>query len=268
MKKYKTESFLDAFKNLGIEKSDVLFIHSSIMDFGWPSDLPLSKLPEYWYKNLSDLIGSEGSLVVPTFNFEFCKGKEYNPSKTVSKNMGVFSEFIRKLPDSKRSLHAMQSIAVIGKHAGFLTEIDTSSAFEKESAFDRLIALNPKVLLIGADFGFNSAFHWIEEKLKVPYRYWKNFEAPYTFQGKTQSKTYSIYVRDLEWNPTLNFRAIEKQLEDSDLLQKEKVGMGWVISYRMKDFLRIAEKKIKLNPYYFIENHSDFERNNIINHQS
>ncbi len=67
-----------------------------------------------------EVIGPEGTLIVPTFNFGFAKGEPYDPLTTPSVGMGAFSEFVRRLPGALRTSHPMQSIAVVGRWAADL----------------------------------------------------------------------------------------------------------------------------------------------------
>jgi len=98
--------------------------------------------------------------------------------------MGVFSEYIRSLPDSRRSYHPMQSLAVIGKLRDEIIENDTISSFSENGPFGRLVKYNAKLLLLGADFNSVSMIHWVEEKYSVPYRYWKSFVGSYIDGGE------------------------------------------------------------------------------------
>ena len=63
-------------------------------------------------------------------------GFPYDPGgNTPSQDMGVFSEYVRCLPEERRTLYPMQSVAAIGKKAANLTGRDTLSAFDAGSGF-------------------------------------------------------------------------------------------------------------------------------------
>lgn len=259
MTKFSIQQIREAFSKVGLEKGDTLFIHSSLLQFGIPHDIKISELPPKLFALLCEKIGEEGTIAVPTFNFDFCKGKPYNRQETPSQNMGVFSEYIRKLPQSIRSFNPMQSISIMGKHAEYITENDAESAFSPDSAIDRLIRLNPKVLLLGNFYQVDSLIHWTEQKHAVPYRYWKTFSGQYTDHGKTTEKTYKMYVRDLEMNPELNFVPLSRELnKNSQSLKEAKVGDGYIRTFNNRDALEAAGKLIRQNPYYFVSNHPKF----------
>ena len=114
MQKYRSDLFEQAFKRIGLQRGDVIIVHNSLLSFGIPSDIGLTELSSKIYSCFRNIIGDEGTLVVPTFNFDFCKGITFDRQNTPSKLMGVFSEYIRTLPDSMRSPHPMQSVSAIG----------------------------------------------------------------------------------------------------------------------------------------------------------
>lgn len=214
MKKFKVEEFSDGLSSLGLINGDLLLVHNSLINFGVPSNCKISELPSIMFNELQNVIGVEGTIAVPTFNFDFCKRLPFNKEDTPSKNMGVFSEFVRTHPQAKRSKHPMQSIAVIGAKTDFIIDNDTESSFSPDGPFDRLKSLNAKILLLGADFNSVSMIHWVEEKYEVPYRYWKTFEGTYIDKNISSEKSYKMYVRSMETNPLLKLYSIERELKE------------------------------------------------------
>ena len=260
MKKYNTSEFKDAFIEIGLSKGDMLLIHSSLLKFGVPNDANLGELPEKISIILQSIISENGTIAVPTFNFEYCNGTSFNKQETPSKLMGVFSEYIRKLPASKRSFHPMQSIAAVGKKAEFLIENDTISTFSPDGPFDRLLAINTKVVLLGTDLNSVSMIHWVEEKLNVPYRYWKSFPGIYVDKGISTQRSYKMFVRSRELNPKLNMFYIEDQLIREKKIKTYNLGGGTIRCFYLNDFVSIAERCLTSNPYFFVSNHPDFEK--------
>jgi len=260
MKKFKVKEFLNNISALGLKKGDVLLVHNSLFNFGVPSDCKISEIPSIMFNDIQTVIGDEGTIAVPTFNFDFCKGLPFNKEDTLSKNMGVFSEFVRSHPQSKRSKHPMQSIAVIGAKTDFIIENDTESSFSPYGPFDRLKSLNAKVLLLGADFNSVSMIHLVEEKFEVPYRYWKTFEGTYIDKNISSKKSYKMYVRSMETNPLLKLYSIERELIRKNKLLETQIGSGLTKIFAINDFISIAEDFIIRNPYYFVSNHPNFEK--------
>lgn len=260
MKKYKVQQFSNKFCELGLVKGDVLLIHNSLLSFGIPSDCKINEVPSRIFNEIENTIGEEGTIAVPTFNFDFCKGLVFNRQETPSQNMGVFSEYVRKLPQAKRSQHAMQSISVVGAQSSYVIENDTESAFSPKGSFDKLREIDGKILLLGADFNSVSLIHWVEEKYEVPYRYWKTFTGSYIDTTTPFEKSYKMFVRSQEINPILKLYSIEKELKKRNKIREVHVGGGLIKVFEIKDFIAVAEHFIVQNPYFFVSNHPSFEK--------
>ena len=260
MKKFKVQEFSDKFSELGISEGNVLLVHNSLLNFGIPTDVKINEVPSQIFNSLNTAIGLSGTIAVPAFNFDFCKGSPFNRQETPSKNMGVFSEYVRKFPNAERSYHPMQSIAVVGSQINNIIENDTESSFNIDGPFDKLRKLDGKILLLGADFNSVSMIHWVEEKYEVPYRYWKTFNGTYIDKNDNYNKSYKMYVRSLETNPTLNLYSIERELKRNDKLKETSLGGGSIKLFDIKDFLSIAEQFIEKNHHFFVSNHPNFEK--------
>lgn len=230
---------------LDIQAGDNLLIHSAIQFLGYP----VGGLKTI-YETIISQITPRGTLVVPTFNFEFARGVEYHPSITPSVNMGVISEFIRQLPEAHRSSHPLQSIAAVGKYAMYLTQNDSPGAFDNGSAFERMLRLDFKCLLLGATINACSIIHYSEQNLEVPYRFWKNFSGK--IDGK--DKTYRMFARNLDLDPQLDLSLIQKILIERELWSEVEVNYGKLAVFSLSDFKLIADSLLKEDPYVLLSN--------------
>ena len=259
MTKFEVNEFRTAFDELGIVEGDNLLVHNSLLKFGIPKETKISRLPEIIYKDLEKAIGPSGTMAFPTFNFDFCSGIPYDRQKSPSKKMGVLSEYVRLLPQSKRSYHPIQPISVVGKNKDFITENDTVSSFSPEGPYDRLSQFNTKIIQLGVDINATSAIHLTEERFNVPYRYWKTFSGSYIDQGVETHRSYKMFVRSLEKDPKLRLEFIGKVLNEKGLIKKYKIGGSEVILFNLSDFLAITEECLSANPNFFVSNHPRFE---------
>ena len=147
-----------------------------------------------------DIIGPEGTLVFPTFNWAFCKGTPYDHYKTPCKT-GSLGKLALKRKDFRRTKHPIYSFAVWGKGTEELCAIENKSSFGADSPFTYLMEHDFNNLFIDKDLQHSFVFvHYVEENNgPVPYRYLKDFTAEYTDEkGETSVRTYSMNVRDLE----------------------------------------------------------------------
>jgi aminoglycoside 3-N-acetyltransferase len=154
-----------------------------------------------------------------------------------------------------RSPHPMQSIAVAGKYAADLCSRDTSSAFDPGSAFDRMLELDFKLLLLGADVTFTSMIHYAEQRMQVPYRYWKEFIGEVHLTGHpSQVRTYRMFARDLVIDPEVSSAPVQKVLEERGLWNSAPLNYGKVAFCSFKDFVSVAEELILMDPWALVRN--------------
>ena len=147
--------------DLGLEAGDLVVVHSSLSSFGrvvGGADTVVDAL--------LSVLGPEGTLVVPTFNYmpEF-----FDPELTPSV-VGAVTEAVRKRENARRSLHPTHSVAVIGPLSeDIIRDHEKTAPFGQGSALYRLLELNGKVLLIGVGHTTNSMIHVAEELAETPY---------------------------------------------------------------------------------------------------
>ena len=186
-----------------IDKGDVIYLVSDVTKLAFKAlqqkdchdgNVLLDKL--------IDRIGVEGTLLVPTFNWDFCSGKEFDYYKTGSQT-GAMGNLALKRKDFKRTKHPIYSFAVWGKGQEELCAIDNKDAWGENTPFSYMQEHRGKGLIIGLNdtYGLTTKLH-IEQVVGVPYRYIKEFTAPYTDEnGITCEKTYSMNVRDYDMEP-------------------------------------------------------------------
>ena len=253
MKSYTLNDVRKSLTEVGIGQGDCLLVHSSLFPLGRLDGHPASSSPHQLVLTLLDLVGDRGTLVAPTFSFDFCSGLPYDRRQSPSKGMGVLSETIRLWPGSRRSPHAMQPVSAIGRHAAWLTQNDTPSSFGVNGPFARLLELDAKLLLLGAPMQAASLVHLAEERRAVPYRYWKCFTGVYIDQGIRSLRTYQMYVRDLELNPILQLSRIAERLTDVGRLATSRLGAGQVQACRAADFIETTDVMLAANPYALVQ---------------
>lgn len=245
-----TRSQLDeALNNVGVRPGDGLLVHSALQLLGRPED----GLQMYLDALLAG-VGPQGTLAVPTFTFEFARGKDYDPQASPSVAMGAFSEFVRQQSGTMRTKHPMQSLAVIGARAKEFAEIDTPSAFEAGSVFERMLDLNFKLLLLGADVQASSIVHYSEQRVAVPYRYWKEFSGRVKQDGAWTTRTYPMLVRDMDLDPQLHLAPIQTVLVSKEQWHSSKLNFGEIACCTLHDFVAAADSLLAANAWALVAN--------------
>jgi aminoglycoside N3'-acetyltransferase len=243
------EQVLQILHKLDIRPGDGLLVHSALQFLGRPQGGPTMYL-----NCLQTVLGPQGSLAAPAFNFGFAKGLPFDPAQTPSQGMGVLSETIRTAPGAYRTPHPLQSLALLGKYAPMLAACDTVGAFDNDSAFAKLLELDFKLLLLGADIQAASMVHYSEQRAAVPYRYWKDFTGLVRTSNGWQQRTYRMFARDLTLNPQLALQPIQNLLEQRQQWQSAPLGYGQVCLCRLQDFVTATTDLLRQDPWILISN--------------
>ncbi len=245
----------DLLRRLGLRRGDVVLCHSALHFLGRPEGGV-----GMYYAALAEVLAlpqaggvAEGTLAVPTFNFAFARGEAYDPQETPSAGMGAFSEYVRRLPWACRTPHPMQSLAVVGRWADDLCGRDTPSAFDPGSAFERLLELDGKLLLLGADIQAASMVHYSEQRAAVPYRYWKTFTGPVKTARGWERRTARMFVRDLELDPHLSLVPVQQALEARRAWRSAAVNYGRISVCRLREFVSAADALLDADPWALVQ---------------
>lgn len=186
-----------------IHKGDCVYVVSDMLELGkvcrnQGNKLVLNEL----IVALQDMVGDEGTLLFPTFNWDFCKGIAFDIKNTPVKT-GALPKAALKREDFQRTAHPLYSFAVWGKHSKELLKNNARDAFGPGTIFEKMYEWNAKVLVIGlSPLAGVTYIHHVEQMVGVPYRYNKEFTADYIdVEGNCSVQSYFMYVRDLDMDP-------------------------------------------------------------------
>jgi len=225
---YTKQELKKALLDLGVNSGDTLFCHSNIGFLGVPKGAASKNdIMQLIVETIMEVLGPEGTFVVPTFTYSFGSNEYFDLHSTRS-NCGALSEYIRELEESQRSNDPSVSIAAIGKYKNALTQHLPENAYSEESAFAKLIKLESKVLNINFDAG-STLLHYIEKQFDVPYRYEKTFHGKKRVAGEYVSSKSILYVRDLDIKGSeACFDIFNEYTTQHNLYKRAPVGRGSV----------------------------------------
>ncbi len=170
---YTREKLIKDFSNLGIEKTDTLFIHSSFKSLGQVEGGASTVISA-----LETVIGEEGLILMPSFNLLPSREERvqsWDVEKTPS-TVGWLTEFFRQMPGTYRSDHYSHSVAARGKGAeafvadhlrcdGYQSPWDYppwGKTYGTHSPMFRAYVANAKLLMIGVDYQSSTYIHLVE----------------------------------------------------------------------------------------------------------
>lgn len=222
-------------KYLEIRQGEVVLVSSDLrrllltgMSQGDSTDL------NGFLEGLMDAVGAEGTILIPTYNWDFCKGKTFDYRTTPCKT-GSLGKIALKRADFIRTKHPIYSFAVWGKDADRLYRMENKDSFGQDSPFAYLKEKGAKNLFI--DVTYQNSFtyvHYVEEwEGNVPYRYCKDFTAGYIDgQGEESVRTYSMFVRNLDKDVQVTINPMESVFVEKQAVKRYTIND---VSFRMLD---------------------------------
>lgn len=251
---YTKEDITDSLRNVGIKSGDNIFVHSNLGFFGVLKGAKNEN--DYWkiFKEaIFNVIGSDGTLVVPTFSYSFCWNKEFDINNTPC-TVGLFSELVRKDIQSKRSEDANFSISAIGLNAKNFTKDSPSHSFGKNSFWERFLNSNGKICCFNVGLVYNTLIHYVEKFVEVPYRYDKTFKGIFINKDFREIRTYTHYVRNLsDPNTFPDLTKLNKIAYELNKAKDVKLGRGQISCIDAKDVYEIIVREIKKDPFFLIK---------------
>lgn len=217
----------DYSKQLSIKEGEHIFISSdakTLMLDALENDAPMDL--NLFIDGLINAVGNNGTIVFPTYNWDFCRGKPFHYQKTLCKT-GALGTLALKRKDFRRTRHPIYSFAVYGQYQKDLCAMKNTDSFGGDSPFSFMHNHNFINYII--DVPFHDCFtflHYVEEVSGVvSYRYMKDFTADYTYDDNiTEQRTYSMFVRDLDKNVESTVDPIEADFLMKDVELKFKVN--------------------------------------------
>jgi len=248
---YTQENISNSLIQCGIKRGDSVFIHSNIGFFG---NLKNANRKEDFYQSFKEaileVIGEEGTIIVPAFSYTFCNKEIFNV-RTTKGVCGFFSEQLRLDPTAFRSEDANFSVAALGRRASFFTENVPEYSFGYDSFWDRF--LKNKGVICNFNFDAGSTFiHYVERSLKVPYRYDKPFPGILVnAEGKEEKRVFYHFVYDLN-TPELiaNFERFSSLVLEKRIATTSNLGKGRITKINAEDVYDFIETQIKFEPYF------------------
>ena len=243
----------DALKNVDLEEGDIVLLHSDstvlreITGLNWAEVMNLLK------DCFLTVLGDGGTLIVPTFNWDFCKGNKYVHEKARSQ-VGMFTNFILSDELSIRSFHPIYSFAGIGPATYNIFNSISKSSFGENSVFHKLHQNNAKIILFNYNLG-TTFVHYVEQKLGVDYRYIKYFTGQVSRDGLEYQDTFDFYARYLDRDINVSLKKLHKYLFKTGKMKRMNIKNRLNISmFTCEDVNDVIIEKIIESPYFLLAN--------------
>ncbi len=248
---YTYEDIIEALRKIDIVTGDTVFLHTNIGFFGRLENAKTADaLCEGFFDALQEVVGKEGTIVVPTFSYSFCHQEEYDPVNTPT-TCGMFSEYVRKQDGVIRSLDPNFSVAAWGRLAAYYTGDPSHESFGKGSFWERFLKEKGKIVCMNMDCG-STFVHYVECCNQVDYRYNKAFNGILTdYQGNRKKDYFVHYVYDLdkpEDGPF--FPRLHEKYQECGLCREAALGKGIMRSMKSEEYFTFISDTLKKEPRF------------------
>ncbi|MGW2849667.1 aminoglycoside N(3)-acetyltransferase [Streptomyces sp. NPDC001274] len=171
-------------RTLGLRPGETVLVHSSLSSLGWVCGGPVAVVMA-----LLDVLGEEGTLVVPTHSGDnsdpalwsnppvpeaWWEGiraatPAFDTRTTRTLGVGVVPETVRTWPGALRSSHPQTSFAAVGPRAAAIVDGHAPDCrLGERSPLARLEESGARILLLGAGYDSCTAFHLAEYRIPAP----------------------------------------------------------------------------------------------------
>lgn len=244
---------LEALRDGGCRPGDTILVHSNtdVLDRLMPEAEPIERFAAL-KQALLDAVGPEGTVVVPTFNYGFCRGRRFDPARS-SSHVGLFTNYMMRQEGAVRSTHPIFSFTAIGRdRAGLMAEVP-ASAFAEESVFGRLRRRDALIVLFNVPFDNCTFVHHIEQARGVDYRFEKTFRAPVVVDGREQPGEASFYARYLDRGVENNFSRFAARAEQAGVVRRAPLCDAALLCFRAQAIFDFGMRQMAEEPYIFLD---------------
>ena len=256
MNTYGREALRDAFVAAGLRPGDLVYLSTRLFGVGRMIGVRgREEFLESYFDALMGILGPQGTLVVPTFTQQVGRfGVPFVYEETVSQT-GIFGEYVRRRPDSLRSLHPVFSVTAAGALKEAVCADISPVAFGRDSAFDRMVRRAGKAVCIGFDYYSGhivSLMHYVETLFAVPYYYNKLVLAPVWRGGQRLDREFVINViyRDLDCD--YRYQRYIDFLAARGRIRSAPIGETFVYAVNLTDVVDDGIALLKDDVYAFL----------------
>jgi aminoglycoside 3-N-acetyltransferase len=194
---YSLEELTEDFRKLGIRAGDTIMLHASVRAVG-----EVAGGPDQIHLALKSVLRPEGTLMMyascPHYYDELGRGNlTANQEQEIREKLPVFDpvtarsdrdngtlvEFLRTYPDSRVNEHVARFVFWGKQTEHLISHQPWNYAFGSDSALERFLKLDGKIVLLGSDHDAVTFLHYVEHVADIPGKRVARYQVPLMENG-------------------------------------------------------------------------------------
>lgn len=247
---YTRDDLLAAIRAAGIDRGDVVSLQVSLGRLGLPRDVApnYQALSDFVIDAFLDVLGTEGTLVVPTYSYSIGRGDVFEVETTPSA-IGEFTEVFRKRSGTIRSRDPMLSSSAIGPESHNVLRTISRSCYGEGSTYHRLRDVDAKICTLGIGLYWATFRHHIEEMAGVPFRFVKRFTGIVRERRTESTETWDYFAAPYIDCCQPNGLPLERKVRAAGLLSVAPVGRGEVMAIDAREYFEFGVATLRADPW-------------------
>lgn len=252
---WRADALSAALRAVGLGSGDIVFVHACLDALGpMAGAATAADRASLALGALRDVVGRDGTILVPTYTFSFCRQEPFDVARTPAvagpwNTCVELAELVRGLPGAVRSRDPIHSVAAVGPAAASLVEGIASTCFGLDSVFDRLRRRGARICVIGAPLDEATFRHHSEEMIGVPFRYRKLFTGEIRDHTGARREGWVYNVRLSAPNGFPDAAALERRAREVGLCRAAALGNGEVIAVDAEPFHEFIVAELRRDPW-------------------
>lgn len=243
----------DALRRVGVVAGSALFVHTDLAALG--DSVPPAARPSLLLGALRAAVGPEGTLIVPTYTFSFCRGEPYDPATTPTAGgpwspSADFLELFRAQPGVLRSADPIHGVAAQGPLARELLADLPATCFGEGSAFGRLVDAGALVLLVGLPLVEATLRHHTEERVAVPFRFRKLFTGQVRDGDGERRRGWVYSVRLMAANGAPDGTRLEALARETGVCRVAPLPAGELLAVDAREYDAFVARALECDPWF------------------
>lgn len=253
---YSQSDLIDSLKRIGIGLGDVVYTVVNLDALGKAKSCSTAaEHCECLLKALQEAVGNDGTILVPSYSFSFCRREIFDVQGTPAVKgpwspSTEFLEYFRQLPGVVRSADPIHSVAGLGPRAAEILSNVPPTCFGEDSVPYRLRQIGAKICAIGVGLHESNFQHHVEEMVGVPFRFKKLFTGVIRDSGVTRKTGWVYNVGILANNGVVDDQRLEASAREAGICRAAVVGRGQLLGSNCRELFEFTSAALKKDPWF------------------